>query len=132
MSSTLTVRALCPADDVVQAFGDFAAVLAWSKAKEEDLQFVLGLIGDETMDDFTELASIPIHLIIECISEWVKQKSPPPLQQSRLARFINVVRLKSRLEPGQLQRQTHRSLLSLRARRSRKMSSRSRSRLVRF
>ena len=57
MSSTLTVRALYPADDVVQAFGDFAAVLAWSKAKEEDLQFVLGLIGDETMDDFMELAS---------------------------------------------------------------------------
>ena len=81
---------------------DFAAVLAWSKAKEEDLQFVLGLIGDETMDDFTELASIPIHLIIECISEWVKQKSPPPLQQSRSARFINVVRLKSRLEPEDL------------------------------
>ena len=102
MSSTLTVRALYPADDVVQAFSDFAAVLAWSKAKEEDLQFVLGLIGDETMDDFTELASIPIHLIIECIGEWVKKKSPPPLQQSRLARFINVVRLKSGLEPEDL------------------------------
>ena len=102
MSSTLTVRALYPADDVVQAFSDFAAVLAWSKAKEEDLQFVLGLIGDETMDDFMELASIPIHLIIECIGEWVKKKSPPPLQQSRLARFINVVRLKSGLEPEDL------------------------------
>ena len=102
MSSTLSVRSSYPADDVVQAFENFAAVLAWSKAKEEDLQFVLGLMGDETMDDFTEFASIPIHLIIECIGEWVKKKSPPPLQQSRLARFINVVRLKSGLEPEDL------------------------------
>ena len=68
--------------------------------KEEDLQLVLSLFGDETMDDFTELASIPTHLIIKCIGEWVKKKSPSPLQQSRLARFFNVVRLKSGTRTG--------------------------------
>ena len=76
----LLKRTLYPVDTVVQGWADVQAIIAWAKAKPEDVRGLAQALGEEEVDA-EPLAALPDEMIMEAFSTWVVEKS-----QGRLPR----------------------------------------------
>ena len=103
--TSLTTRSLYPTQEVVEAWGDLAAVLAWSKLPLEQFKHVAAALGDPDLEDVTEIAAMPLHFLTAAIATWVAEHKAAPLTQTRMARTFNAIRLRAglSLEDGLLQ-----------------------------
>ena len=72
---------------------DVQAIIAWAKAKPEDMRGLAQALGEDEVDA-EMLAALPDEMIIEAFSTWVEEKKPGQIAQVKVGMVINGARVK--------------------------------------
>ena len=96
--SPILNRKLYPAAEVLETWPEFGEALKWAKVDKADFTKMATILGDPGLDDFVELASLPTHLVTDTLAKWALDTAAPPLHLMRMAKLINVAKLKAGVE----------------------------------
>ena len=68
-------------------------ILAWAKAKAEDVR-ALGVAMGEDELPFEALAALPDEMLCDAFTDWVSANRPGQIAQVKVGMVVNAVRLK--------------------------------------
>ena len=92
-SMALTKRTFYPTDEVIAAWSELSPIIAWAKAKPEDVQ-ALGVEMGEDEFPFEALAGLPDEMLCDAFMNWVTTNKPGQIAQVKVGMVVNAIRLK--------------------------------------